>query len=422
MFLSSGLKDKLYYGWVVVFAFWVIGIALYGVHFSFGVFFKSIESEFNLTRAATSAILSVNMILAGIWSFLAGWALDRYGPRIVLLIMGLFTGLSLLLTSQTSALWQLFITYSLLLAMGTGAVYVVPMSAVSRWFDKKRALALGVASSGVGLGTLVMAPFATYLITNFDWRTAYIVIGLIAWLIIVPLSRLLKRDPSEIGALPDGVKSDSAEIQNYQGDVRSASLSLWQALQTRSFWLVMITWFLYASNIFLVMTHLVPHATDIGFSAVEAATILSLIGAAAIVGRVLMGIVADRIGRKVTIITCVLLQAGAMVWLIWAQDLWMLYLFALVYGFAFGGMSPATAALLGDTFGVGRLGSILGILEIGFGIGAATGPLVGGLIFDANQSYFIAFLLGAVAMSVATLFIALIRREANGNSGNEVGR
>lgn len=100
----------------------------------------------------------------------------------------------------------------------------------------------------------------------------------------------------------------------------------------------------------------------------------------------------------------------------------MLYLFALVYGFAFGGMSPATAALLGDTFGVGRLGSILGILEIGFGIGAATGPLVGGLIFDANQSYFIAFLLGAVAMSVATLFIALIRREANGNSGNEVGR
>jgi OFA family oxalate/formate antiporter-like MFS transporter len=126
--LTPLLKDRLFYGWVVVAVFLVISIALYGIHFSFGVFFKSIEAEFGLSRAATSAILSANVLLGGAYSFFAGRALDRYGPRVALLAMGLFVGLSLVLTSLTNALWQLFFTYSLLLAMGTGPVYVVPIT------------------------------------------------------------------------------------------------------------------------------------------------------------------------------------------------------------------------------------------------------------------------------------------------------
>ena len=181
-------KNRLFYGWVVVAAFFVVAITLFGIHSSFGVFFKSIEGEFSLTRAATSAILSVNVMLAGIFSLLGGWASDKYGPRIVILLMGVFTGLSLLLTSQTTAQWQLFITYSLLLSVGTGAVYVVSASTVSRWFDKNRGLAMGIVTSGLGLGTVFMAPLATHLISSFDWRMAYIAIGLIAWLIVIPLS------------------------------------------------------------------------------------------------------------------------------------------------------------------------------------------------------------------------------------------
>jgi len=142
---------------------------------------------------------------------------------------------------------------------------------------------------------------------------------------------------------------------------------------------------------------------------------VSLIGGAAVAGRVVLGTVSDRMGRKVTAIICALLQAGAMMWLLRANDLWMFYLFALVYGFAFGGMSPVMAALIGDTFGLGRIGAILGMLEVGFGIGAAIGSAVGGFIFDVSNSYFLAFLLGAAVMLVATLLIALIRRETNKN-------
>jgi OFA family oxalate/formate antiporter-like MFS transporter len=415
-----GFKDKLFYGWVVAIAFFAIQVVLLGTAASFGVFFKSIESEFNLTRATTSAILSVSMLLLAVFSILGGWALDRYGPKIVLFFMGLFTGLSLLLTSQTSAAWQLFITYSLLLAMGSGATYVVTMSTVSRWFDKKRGLAVGIAGSGGGLGVVAMAPFATYLISRFDWQIAYLVIGLIAWLTVIPLSRLLRKDPYEIGALPDGVKPESVDKKAPELDIKEESLepsglSILETFKTREFWLVIFIWLLFSFCMLLVFTHIVPHTTDIGISAAKAAAILSLMGGARAVGMVLLGNVADKVGRKRIAIICTLFQAGAMVWLVWAQGLWMLCLFAIVYGLANGGLLSSITAILGDTFGLSRIGAILGVLDVGWAIGAATGPVIGGFIFDISANYSLAFLLGAVAMAIIALLIALIRREAGRN-------
>ena len=413
-------KDKLFYGWVVTVAFFLIGTTTWGIRLSFGVFFKSLESEFDLTRAATSSIFSVYMVLGSLFAILGGWALDKYGPRIIVLLMGLFTGLSLLLTSQANSSWQLFITYSLLLGMGSGALLVVAISTVSRWFDKKRGLAVGIAVSGAGAGTVVMAPFATFLIASFDWRMACIIIGLIAWLIAIPLSLLLKKEPREIGALPDGAKPDSIDISLQklsieEGGIQAAYLSLPQALQTRSFWLILFAWLFFSSCLFLVTTHLVPHATDIGISAVKAATVLGLIGLTAIAGKVLMGITSDRMGRKLTTIVCALLMAGDLLWLTWSQDLWMFYIFALVYGFAYGGFTSSMTALFGDTFGLGRLGAIAGVLDIGFGVGAAIGPAAGGLIFDVNRSYSLAFLLGAAVMLITALLIAVVRRETDIN-------
>jgi len=402
-------RTPFFYGWVVVIVFLISGIAFYGVRFSYGVFFKSIENEFNLTRAATSSIFSVSMLFTGIFAFLMGWALDRYGPRVVLLLMGLFTGLGLLTTGLTNSLWQLYITYGLLLAVGIGPVFVVSMSTVSRWFDKKRGLAAGIASTGVGLGPLIMAPSATYLLINFSWRIAFIIIGLIAWLVVIPISRLLKKSPYEIDALPDGVKVASKDKKNNYP--QSTGLSLREALGVRSFWVITFIYLFYSCNLSFIITHLVPHVTDVGFSAMEAATVLSLMGGTAIAGRVLMGIVSDRIGKKFTAILCVLLQSAAVLWLIWAKDFWMLQAFAIVFGFAYGGMSPSMAALISDTFGVGRIGTILGALEVGFGIGSAIGPAVGGYIFDVNGSYTMAFLSWAVALLTTALITVLVRRE-----------
>lgn len=402
-------RTPFFYGWVVVIVFLISGIAIYGVRFSYGVFFKSIENEFNLTRAATSSIFSVNMLFTGIFAFLMGWALDRYGPRVVLLLMGLFTGLGLLTTGLTNSLWQLYITYGLLLAVGIGPAFAVFMSTVSRWFDKKRGLAAGIAGTGVGLGPLIMAPSATYLLINFSWRIAFIIIGLIAWLVVIPISRLLKKSPYEIDALPDGVKVAPKDIKNNYP--QSTGLSLREALGVRSFWVITLIYLFYSCNLSFIITHLVPHVTDVGFSAMEAATVLSLMGGAAIAGRVLMGIVSDRIGRKFVAFLCALLQSASVLWLIWAKDFWMLQAFAIVFGFAYGGMSPSMAALISDTFGLGRIGTIMGALEVGFGIGSAIGPAVGGYIFDVNGSYTMAFLSWAVALLTTALITILVRRE-----------
>ncbi|MFC1916207.1 MFS transporter [Chloroflexota bacterium] len=396
---------------MVVAACFIIGTAIWGVRFSFGVFFKSIESEFILSRATTSSIFSTQLFLGGLFTIFGGWLLDRHGPRIVFLIMGLSAGLGLLLTGQTNTVWQLFITYSLLLAIGTSAVYVGIASTAVRWFDKRRGLALGLASIGGGLGPMITAPFVTYLITNYDWRMAFTVMGLLIWLTVIPLSRLLKRDPYEIGVLPDGVKKPSSDTENKSNYVDADYLSLGQALRTRSFWLVVVISSFFASSLLLVLTHLVPHTLDIGFSVVEAATVLSLTGGSAIIGRLLLGTASDKIGRRTAVIICTLLHAGAMVWLIWAKELWMLYLFALLFGLGWGGMGPTMAVLIGDTFGLGKMGTILGVMEFGFSTGAALGPIIGGLIFDITQSYVLAFSLEAAAVLIATLLLTQVRRE-----------
>ena len=394
-------------------AFFVISTAVWGIRFSFGVFFKSIETEFVLSRATTSAVFSVFMVCNIIMTFVGGWAIDRYGPRKIVFLVGLLTGLSLLLTSQTSSLWQLFITYSLLLSLGGGALFVVLMSTVSRWFDKKRGFALGIASSGAGLGMVATAPFATFFITNFGWRTAFIAIGVTIWLIAIPLSLLLKKDPREVGALPDGAKSRTSVIGIEDTSTPAAYLSPRQDIKTISFWFITLVWFLFAFSFFLILTHLVPHATDVGFSAGEAAIILVLMGLTNIAGRILMGIVSDRIGGKATVAICAVVQVVSIVWLIYLQDLWALYLFSLVYGFVWGGLTVAVTRLVVVTFGVHRIGQVLGVVDAGFGTGAAIGPAIGGLIFDFSASYYMAFLIAAIAMAISTLLIVLVRREIN---------
>jgi MFS family permease len=404
-------KDGVFYGWIIVAVFLAIQAVLMGIASSFTVFFKSIEAEFELTRTVTSAISSVSMILIPISGFFGGWALDRYGPRIVLFVMGLITGLSLVLTSRTGAAWQVFITYSVLLAIGMGPVYVVATSTVSRWFNKKRGLAVGIAGSGEGLGTITMAPLSTFLISRYNWKTAYLILGLITWAVVIPLSRLLKKEPKEIGALPDGVKTEERDMTgvNPDANTQESGMSLAETLKTRGFWAVAGIWFFFSFCMSMLLTHIVPHVTDIGISATEGAIIISIMGAARVCGMIGLGIVADRAGRKKVAVISTLVQAGAMVWLLWAQELWVFYVFAIVYGLGNGGLFSGVTSLLGDTFGLDHLGSILGLLEIGWGIGAGIGPLIGGYIYDTSSSYSLAFILGAGSMAAITFLVFMLQ-------------
>lgn len=413
MQLLSKTNGRLFYGWIVVTTSFVIFALILGSRYCFGVFFKSIGNEFDLTRMATSSIFSIYMVLCPVFAMIGGRVLDRYGPRLVVFSMSVFTGLSLLLTGQANSSLQLFLAYSVLLAIGTGPGYSVLMSTTSRWFDKKRGLALAITASGGGLGTMALSPFAAYLIGSFGWRTAYAVLGLIVGLGIAPLSMLLKKDPAEIGMLPDGAKvpPDTTAVVNSKDNPHAGSVTLAKYLRTRNFWFLGIVWLSFSLCLHLVYTHIVPYVTDTGVSAAEAAIVLGIISSISIAGRLVMGVVSDKTGRKVSAMICGLLQIGAMIWVAWARELWMFYLFAMVYGFALGGFDIPVTALIGDIFGVHSLGEIMGVLVIGWGLGAAIGPAVGGLIFDVTENYFMAFMIGALAMMVATSFVALIKHQ-----------
>ena len=393
----------------------IVASTLWGIRFSFGVFFKSLESEFDLTRATTSSLFSAYMLFCAIFAILGGWAVDRYGPRIIVLLLGLFTGFSLLLASQTNSLWQLFLSYSLLLGIGTGPSYTALLSTVSRWFEKKRGFALGIVFSGVALGTIVVAPFAAYLISNLGWRKSYIVMGLVAWFVVIFLSRVIRRDPSEVGALPDGgrLKSGRAEVASNEKRLQPNGFSLLEAFRTRNFWLLFVVWVFLAFCQTLVLTHIVPHSTYMGIATMKAAIILSMIGGFNILSSLLTGRVSDIVGRRIPGIVCALFLAVAMAGLIWAGELWKLYLFAVVFGLAWGGLGVTTTTLTADIFGGRNLGVIMGALNMAWCIGAAIGPFVGGLVFDVSNSYSRAFAIGAAIMLVTALLMALTRREAN---------
>ena len=407
-------RDKLFYGWVVVIAAMIGAAVLIGSRHSYGVFFKSIESDFDLNRALTSGVFSAFMAFSAIFSVLGGWALDKFGPKWTMAIMGFFTGLSLLLTSQTTSMWQLFISYSLLLSVGTAGTVVALIPVVSRWFDKKRGIAIGIATSGTGLGTLVVAPTAAYLISNFDWRLSYMVLGLVTWLVVISLAMLLRRNPGEIGDLPDGVKSGTgvSEPIDTGVDAQQSGLSTGQAFRTKNFWLMLTVWLSFAVCLSLIMTHVIPYATDLGISPIKASAILSIIGGCQIIARLSVGRISDIVGRKIPGVVCALICIGALIWLIQAHELWMFYLFAIIFGTAYGGIGVVNLALVSDIFGRRNLGTIMGFLEVGFSTGSAIGALLGGYIFDVTGSYLIAFVIGAASLLILALcFSALPSRE-----------
>ena len=410
-------KKSIFYGWKIVNSLFWINAILMGSVFIFGVFFKSLETEFNLSRATTSSIVSVYMVaMAGV-AILGGWALDRYGPKRIILIMAFLTGLGLLLTSQVFAAWQFFITYSLLLALGSGATYVISMPLILRWFEEKRGLASGITMAGVGIGQVILAPLTTFFIVNFGWRVGFVALGLISWIIVIPLGFVLKRSPTEMGLLPDGHQPDSVLKDNIGKEEKPSDVfSTISVFKTSSFWFITILNFLMGVCVMMVSTHVVPHVIDLGFSAEQGATIISIIGIMGIAGNFLGGLTTDRMGAKRTVIISALGMAIVMAWLTKSNSLWQVYAFAVVYGLANGGIVPSSGVLYGQAFKTTHIGKIMGMVYFSWAIGAAIGPFIGGTLFDLNGNYVLAFSVAAIAMVIAAFMAILVKRYPQENA------
>jgi MFS family permease len=291
------------------------------------------------------------------------------------------------------------------------------VATASRWFVSKRGLAIGIVVAGIGAGTAVMPPLARYLIATYGWSWSYIILGLLAWIIIIPGALLLRRSPEEKGLLPLGkaeaiaADEENSNIAKKEDNLTSerAGFSLKDAVHTRAFWLLLAIIIFWSICVQMAMIHIYPHATDLGIPEVVAAKFLLVIGAFSIIGRLVMGAVSDRLGGKLTLAICLVLQTLVMFWLLRATDIWMLYLFAAVFGFAYGGCVPQLPVIAGEIFELKSIGAIVGVQMLGIAIGGAIGPVLGGKVWDVTGSYYLAFMVGGICTILALILLAFIR-------------
>jgi MFS transporter, OFA family, oxalate/formate antiporter len=408
-------NKKIYYGWVIVIISVFITFIIAGARTSFGVYFNSIADAFDLTRTTTSSIQSLYMLFCFVFTFAGGWALDKYGPKVVFLLMGLFTGLSFILTSLVGTLFHVYFSYSLLLAIGTAPFFPVINATVSKWFDKKRGVALGIATSGSRTGQAVMAPLSAYLISQFGWRYSFLITGFLAWIVVIPLSRLMKRGPKEVGALPDGYEyvpdtsTDSAEADH----PAIKGLTLVQALKTRHYWHIMPTWLFTGFTTFMVYTHIVPFAIDMNISPMNASTILTIIGIVSIPSGILVGRIMDSTQSKIPMMLCIFIFAASVFSLIWAKELWHFYTIAALIGLGLRGIGLGLVTLTVDGFGEKNIGIIMASLDGCHAIGSTIGTLIGGLVFDVYGSYNLAFLCAAAGLVAANMILLFFKTESS---------
>ena len=404
-------QPHFFYGYVVVLVAFCIMLVAWGIFLSFGVFFEPVLTEFGWTRAMTSGAFSLAFLVMGPLGIGVGRLTDRFGPRLVMTGCGFFLGLGLLLMSQINAIWQLYLFHGVIIGIGMSATFVPVCSIVARWFVKRMGMMTGIALAGTGVGTIIMPPLARWLISNYGWRVSYSVVGIIALVSIILVAQFLKRDPAQIGQLPygaDKVREDSSNLG-------ARGFSLEEATHTGQFWLLCIISVCLWLSVGIIMAHIVIHATGLGISPASATTILVLIGAATMSGRVIMGSIADKIGNKSALIISFTIMSASFLWLMVAKEAWMFYLFAAIFGFAYGALSPLISPMVAELFGLGSHGAILGVTFAVGMIGEAFGPVSAGRIFDVTGSYQWAFLICAT-LSVIGIILSILLRPTNRDS------
>ena len=386
---------KLFYGWVIVGAGVVITCIGLGTIFALGVFLQPMSDAMGWSRTGISTAALLNFLCMGAGSFLWGALSDRFGTRAVVLCGGLLLGIGLIAASQADSLLQFQIAFGAIGGLAAGSFYAPLTATATRWFTRHRSLAVALVTAGTGIGSMTVAPLARWLITSYDWRTAMLVIGALAWVVIVPVAFLVRNPP--IASSPGAAT---------QGDDRGFTVA--QALRTPQFAAIALTFFACCAAHSGPIFHMVSYAIDCGVGAMTATVVFGTAGLAALCGRVAFGLVGDRFGAKRTMLVGLTIQAVAIYLYVLVRAPAGFYALSLVFGLAYGGVMPLYAILVREYFGARIMGTVFGAVAMASTLGMAIGPWAGGWLFDRFGSYswlYIAsFGVGLGAIAVASTF------------------
>lgn len=386
-------------------------VTMIGTVLSFGVFITPISNELGWSRAVISGAMSTATLLSGFLGIGAGRLSDKFGPKIIVLICNLFFGLGIFLMSRVYEIWQLYLFYGIISAIGFSSAISPMQSTVIRWFIKKRGLMVSIFLMGLTSGSLFMPPIADWLITLYGWRDAYVIIALADFSVIALAALLLKRDPAQMGLQPYGSGDIGRNTSNNHSTNHSTEgLTLKEAIRTSQFWLLCCFFFCIAFAMLTIMTHIVPHAISEGVSSSLAAIVLSAIGGVATAALIPVGTMVDRIGVKnVALVLTSLLAMSLLFVSLVGNAVWSLFVFAVVFGIAFSSLDILLSMLSSSLFGLISLGAIIGFVNAMLQLGGALGPFVAGFIFDTNGNYKLAFLICTAVCIIAVIITLLLQ-------------
>lgn len=385
---------RLYYGWVIV-SYGIVATCIgVGTLTSLSVFLQPVAAELGASRAGVSSVSTLGFLAMGVGGFIWGTLADRFGTRAVVLAGGVLLGVGLLAASQARDLTELQIAYGLVVGLAAGSSFAPLTALTSSWFDRHRSLAVALVSMGLGMGTITIAPLASVIIEAYGWREALMTLSGLAFLIIVPGSLILRQPP----------QTPAAEIPVGGSDV---DMTVGQALRTPQFAAIALTFFCCCAAHSGPILHMVSFASLSGAAPLAATGMLTVAGAGGLIGRIAMGLAADRYGAQRVLIAGLALQAVTIALYAVIHDLMGLFALSVFFGIAYGGVMPLYAVIVREYFGARIMGTAFGAVTMVSSVGMALGPLVGGWLYDQYANYVGMFLsagvvgLGAVLIAMA---------------------
>lgn len=395
---------KIFYGWYIVAASLVLimldGLLLY----SFGVFLPFLNEEFDFSRALGASIFSVRSFVLAFSLTLAGRLVDKYDPRAVVLGGGLISALGVFLSGLATQGWHLYVTYGLIIGLGDGVLYITCVALVSRWFIKKRTLAIGIVTTGIPLSGLITNPLAAWLISSFGVRNAFFALAGII-MVSVLCSFVLRAYPEDKNLKPYGAEEqdDSAFEPLQKGLKNNNDWTAREAISTSNFWLLYAMYFFAFTTFLIVVVHLFNLAIDLGIPPLVASGAPAAIGLGSLFGRVILSaFLTEVLDNRRVLFICFLLQGSSIFILLFIRETWAFYLFGILFGFFYSGTVPIFPSLLGNFFGLTALGAIYGFFGTSYSVAAISGPLFAGYIHDITGSYFYPFLIAIFFCYVAS--------------------
>ncbi len=370
------LTAPMAFRWIIVAAGGLLGCVAIGAMFSLPVFLRAIARDTGWSVTGISAAMTIGFLAMAVCSMAWGHLSDRFGPRPVVLAGSVVLAASLALASQARSLTAFQILFGIGAGGGVAAIFAPMMACVTGWFETHRSLAVSLVSAGMGMAPMTMSPLAARLLASHDWRTAMMTIGILAGCVMVPVALVVRRAPAA-GAAAARPGEDGAPD----------ALSLGEALTSPQFLILLATNFFCCATHSGPIIHTVSYAVTCGIPMMAAVSIYSVEGLAGLAGPICFGVLGDRLGAKRVLVCGLLVQAIGALGYIMADKLAGFYAAAALFGFVYAGVMPLYAVIIRENFPLRMMGTVMGGMAMAGSLGMATGPLAGGLIYDAVGNY-----------------------------------